>query len=148
MTRRTILTHEFVEFIPDVLDEGTVYVSIPYATVAHKCFCGCGNEVNTPLSPTDWRLTFDGETISLYPSIGSWNLPCESHYWIERDRVRWAPKWSKAEIDEGRRRDRLAKEKYFDGAERPAAIEGGAEPEVVVRSESKSSIWRRLRKWW
>src|ERR1700682_3364155 len=132
MTRRTTLTHEFVEFIPDVLEEGTVYVSIPYATVAHKCFCGCGNEVNTPLSPTDWRLTFDGETISLDPSIGSWSLACESHYWIERNRVRWAPKWSKKEINEGRRRDRFAKEKYFKGTGLPAAIDGAAAPAQVV----------------
>jgi hypothetical protein len=147
MTRRTTFTHKFVEYIPDVLEEGAVYVSIPYATVAHKCFCGCGNEVNTPLSPTDWRLTFDGETISLYPSIGSWSLPCESHYWMERNRVRWAPKWSRKEIDDGRKRDRFAKERYFDGTELPA-LGGSAEAEVVAKSESKPSIWRRLRHWW
>jgi hypothetical protein len=62
-----VLNHEFVEFIPDELKEWTIYISIPYATVAHKCCCGCGTEVVTPLSPTDWKLTFDGESIFAGP---------------------------------------------------------------------------------
>ena len=59
MKRELVLRHEFVEFIPDKLVDGVIYVSIPYATVAHKCCCGCGMEVVTPLSPTDWELIFD-----------------------------------------------------------------------------------------
>jgi hypothetical protein len=46
-------THEFVEFIPDTIEEGKIYVSIAYATTVHKCACGCGKEVVTPFSPTD-----------------------------------------------------------------------------------------------
>jgi hypothetical protein len=65
------LTHEFVEFIPDAIEEGKIYVSIGYATAIHKCACGCGREVVTPLSPTDWKLIFDGKTVSLDPSIGN-----------------------------------------------------------------------------
>src|SRR6266850_2357993 len=109
------IRHEFVDFIPDQLDEGTLYVSIPYATVVHKCFCGCGHEVVTPLSPTDWGLIFDGKTVSLSPSIGSWSLECQSHYWIRRDRVEWAPRWSKKQIEAGRARERLEKERYYKG---------------------------------
>lgn len=112
--KRTTIKHEFVQFIPDTLMEGTLYVSIPYATAIHKCCCGCGREVVTPLSPTDWELRFDGKTISLDPSIGSWALPCQSHYWIRRDKVVWAARWSKKEIDKGRARDRLVKREYFD----------------------------------
>ena len=52
------LTHEFVEFIPDVIEDWKIYVSIDYATAVHKCCCGCGKEVVTPLSPTDWKLIF------------------------------------------------------------------------------------------
>ena len=111
--RRTSVKHEFVHFIPDVLEEGTVYVSIPYATVVHKCCCGCGREVVTPLSPTDWELRFDGKSISLYPSIGSWALPCQSHYWIRRDHVIWARRWSKEEIEDVRAAERLEKEEYY-----------------------------------
>ena len=111
--RRTTVKHEFVHFIPEALDEGTVYVSIPFATVVHRCCCGCGREVVTPLTPTDWDLRFDGKTISLYPSIGSWALPCQSHYWFRRDRVVWARRWSKMEIEQGRAGDRQATDAYY-----------------------------------
>lgn len=80
--RRRTLTHQFVEFIPDQLQEGILYVSLQYATAAHICCCGCGEEVITPFSPSDWQLTFDGVTITLSPSIGNWSFACRSHYWI------------------------------------------------------------------
>src|SRR5258708_5805367 len=102
MKQQPTLAHEFVEFIPDDLKESVVYVSIPYATVAHKCSCGCGKEVVTPLSLTDWKLIFDGKTISLYPSIGNWSFPCRTHYWIRENRVQWAENWSQERIDAGR----------------------------------------------
>ena len=70
--RRTSIDHEFVEFIPSELQEAVLYVSIPYATAVHQCACGCGNKVVTPISPVDWQLLFDGETVSLTPSIGNW----------------------------------------------------------------------------
>jgi len=111
------IQHKFVEFIPDRLENGILYVSITHATVLHKCCCGCGNEVVTPLSPTDWKLTYDGKAISLYPSIGNWSFPCQSHYWIRDNKVIWAPKWSKKQIEEGRLKDSLAKKSYFDNIE-------------------------------
>ena len=87
MKPEMLLTHEFVEFIPDELKEGIVYVSVMFATVAHKCCCGCGREVVTPLSPTDWKLIYDGQSVSLEPSIGNWSFACQSHYWIRGNRV-------------------------------------------------------------
>ena len=69
------LDHTFVEEIPQLLEPATCYVSIRYATAAHLCPCRCGHEVNTPISPTDWALTFDGETVSLHPSISKPTLP-------------------------------------------------------------------------
>jgi hypothetical protein len=88
-----ILVHKFVKSVPENMEDGVIYISVDYATAIHKCCCGCGNEVVTPFSPTDWELTFDGKTISLYPSIGNWNFQCRSHYWIARNRVEWCPKW-------------------------------------------------------
>ena len=85
-----LLNHEFVEFIPDVLERDTIYVSIPFATASHLCFCGCGLKVVTPISPRGWKLTFDGESITLYPSIGNSQFPCRSHYWIRENKVVWA----------------------------------------------------------
>jgi hypothetical protein len=113
MKRRRKLRHEFVELAPAKLKDGVVYVSVKYATVIHKCCCGCGNKVVTPLSPTDWQLTFNGETISLYPSIGNWAFPCHSHYWIINNRVQWARKWTEEEIAQGRHKDQLQKERFY-----------------------------------
>jgi hypothetical protein len=87
------IQHKFVEFIPENLDEGILYITLEYATALHKCACGCGNEVVTPLSPKDWKLIFDGKTVSLYPSIGNWRFPCSSHYWIENNRIVDANRW-------------------------------------------------------
>jgi hypothetical protein len=95
----------FVEFLPERLEEGMLYVSMQYATAAHKCCCGCGNDVYTPLSPTDWKLTFDGRTVSLFPSIGNWSFPCQSHYWIKRNGVEPAPQLTSEQIATGRATD-------------------------------------------
>ena len=107
------IQHKFVSTIPDILEQGVVYVSIDYCTAVHKCVCGCGNEVVTPISPTDWELSFDGETISLDPSIGNWNFPCKSHYWISRNKIKFSRPWSKDEIEEGRKRDQKKKFRFF-----------------------------------
>jgi hypothetical protein len=107
------LNHKFVEKIPEIIDEGILYVSIPYQTAIHKCFCGCGNEVVTPLSPKQWTLIFDGESVSLYPSIGNWNLKCQSHYFIKENKVIWAKTYSDSMIKRVRRRDSDDIKKFF-----------------------------------
>jgi len=106
--------YEFVESFPDKLEHGVLYVSMAYATATHRCACGCGNEVVTPLSPTDWQLHFDGVGISLTPSIGNWSFPCRSHYFIQRNDVQWARQWSQAEIEAGRAHDCDMKKKYLE----------------------------------
>lgn len=108
-----ILQHKFIELVPDVLEDGVLYISIEYCSAIHKCPCGCGNEVVTPLSPTDWELTFNGKSVSLYPSIGNWNFKCKSHYWIIKNEVKFARKWSDKEIDLGRKIDAKKKQKYY-----------------------------------
>jgi Family of unknown function (DUF6527) len=112
------LRHEFVTTLPEHLAQGVVYVSIEFATAAHLCVCGCGQAVYTPLSPTDWSVVYDGETISLSPSIGNWSLPCRSHYWIRRDRVVWARAWSQERIDKGRTADQQRKARFFKSREK------------------------------
>lgn len=78
---------KFCDYIPDELDSETIYVSIVYKTAVHLCACGCRNEVVTPISPYDWSLKYNGESISLNPSIGNWSFQCRSHYWIKNNRV-------------------------------------------------------------
>lgn len=106
------IRHEFVEFIPEALEEGVLYISIPYATTTHLCACGCGSKVILPLHPTHWKITFDGETVSMSPSVGNWSFPCQSHYSIKSDRIEWAPKWSKERIERGRAADKEGRERY------------------------------------
>ncbi len=114
MKRRQELRHEFVEFVPADLQEGVLYVSIPYATASHNCCCGCGQRVVTPITPTDWSLIFDGESVSLDPSIGNWSFACQSHYWIRNGKIHWATKWSKERVELGRSWDEERKERHYD----------------------------------
>src|ERR1700761_7616830 len=109
------LEHRFVEEVPEQLDQGVLYISMRFRTALHKCVCGCGYEVITPFSPTDWQLTFDGESVSLSPSIGSWEFACRSHYFITNNQVKHAGDWDEWQIQKGRERDKVRKKKYYGG---------------------------------
>ena len=89
--KTTKLIPQFVEFIPELLEDGIIYISNPYKIAIHLCACGCGNQTVTPFnSPTEWNLTVDElDVISLSPSIGNFQFPCKSHYWIKRNVVEW-----------------------------------------------------------
>jgi hypothetical protein len=116
MINGNILTYEFVEYVPRELKAGVIYVSIPFATVIHKCCCGCGQQVVTPLAPSQWTLIFDGKSVSLHPSIGNWNFPCRSHYWIRQNRVIWANQLSARQIDVVQKQDLAAVRSEFHSA--------------------------------
>ena len=144
------LCHKFVDHIPDQLDDGVLYVSIRFGTVVHKCACGCGQEVVTPLGPAEWQLTYDGRTISLAPSIGNWSFPCRSHYWIEGGNVLWARKFSGDKISLVRRKAKTRRDGYYQ-TESVGATEkdigkdtrrGRIEDE---RNRSRWSVWKKLR---
>ncbi len=147
------VTVTFVEAIPEQLRDGVLYVSIEYATVVHKCMCGCGMEVVTPLSPTDWSLTFNGEAVSLDPSIGNWSYPCRSHYLIRNNKVCWCGDMPQDLIDVGRARDRRAKDAYYAG--RSAGLPGkSTQPAVDPTSApvptgptSQERMLSRFAKW-
>lgn len=103
----------FVDSIPSHLDNDTLYISMSYATAIHKCCCGCGQEVVTPFSPTDWELIYDGVSVSLFPSIGNWSFRCQSHYWIENNNVKWTKQWHPPYVQAGRIYDRQAKDAFY-----------------------------------
>ena len=140
----TNLTHRFIEYVPDEVENGVLYISIPFATATHRCCCGCGEEVVTPLTPNDWSLIFDGETVSLMPSIGNWSFACKSHYWIKRNQVIWAPAWSESQIVAGRARDAVVKQQHFELSADLTVVEAGADP---VESRTSGGILRRLSRW-
>ncbi len=149
MRQEIVLNHEFVEFIPDELKEGTIYVSIRFATATHLCCCGCGSRIVTPLRPTDWKLIFDGKTISLDPSIGNWSFACRSHYCITNNKVRWAAQWSQDKIDAGRAHDRWAKERYFNAVTAADDLSTPTQkPETAEPAQAEKGFWRKLKKLW
>lgn len=141
MIRHKRLEHRFVENIPDRLEAGVLYISMEYATSAHSCCCGCGEEVVAPFTPTDWKMTFDGETVSLRPSIGNWTLNCRSHYVIERGKVIEAAPWSDEQVAAERRRDHAAKELFY-GQSQIADVSVSAPTNKPTRS-----FWHRISDW-
>ena len=139
----TAVRHEFVEHIPDELAEGVLYVSVRFGTVVHRCACGCGEEVVTPLGPAEWRLTYDGRTVSLAPSVGNWSFACRSHYWIEEGRVRWANSFSTQEVALVRSKARSRREGYYAGdSGETVAARGVGEGESGGVSAGRAGRWR------
>ena len=86
------LKHRFVDIVPpyDRMEENVIYISLPCNVAVHKCACGCGKEVVTTIAPHRWKLTYDGKSVSLSPSIGNWYFACQSHYFIRENEVIWA----------------------------------------------------------
>ena len=139
--RRSLLTHEFVDIIPSNPDAGVLYISIRYRTAVHQCPCGCGNKVVTPIKPARWQLCFDGDSVSLSPSVGSWQFPCRSHYWIQNNEIRWAEQWTKEEIEAGRERDSGELRSYYDDRTREQATI----PDPSIGEQKKRGLlWRAL----
>ena len=134
----------FVKSVPATLEEGVAYVSMEYASVIHLCCCGCGNEVVTPLSPTDWQLYFDGDSITLYPSIGNWGFHCRSHYWIRGNRIEHAPQWTDHEIEEGRAYDRWLK-KHYDTSKKSTSKSYQISKPCQIEDEIKvpEGLWKQ-----
>jgi len=127
--RQDTLRLNDVETIPRALEEGVLYVSQKYKTAAHLCCCGCGNKVVTPLKPGSWRLEVQAGTPSLYPSVGNWSLPCQSHYVVRRGHVNWAKKFSLEKIQANREHDRILRDAYLAS---------------LTPSKSRSLWWRAL----
>ncbi len=78
-------------YIPNEIEEGKLYISSNYRIAIHKCACGCGEEVVTDFdNQRGWDLKKnDDNTVTLYPSIGNFNFPCKSHYYITNNKVIW-----------------------------------------------------------
>lgn len=151
MLMHNTLEHQFVRSVPEKLKPGVLYVSMEFGSIVHSCCCGCGEEVVTPLTPTDWKMMYDGETVSLWPSVGSWTLKCKSHYIIERSRVIGSGAWTPAQIAAERRRDQAAKAKFYGNlVSEPEAVAPAASTLVVPAPKPPAKPlgrWRRFMKW-
>ena len=121
-----------VQYLPKKLESGVLYVSEEFNVAGHLCACGCGNKVITPLSPTEWLFTEKEDKASLYPSIGNWQLPCKSHYWITHGQIEWSYQWTEEEIETGRMVEERRRKQYY--------------AELNLKHRRKS-IFRRILDW-
>jgi hypothetical protein len=136
-----MLKHKFVDSIPEDLEQGIIYISCARRTAIHLCVCGCGNEVVTPLAPTDWQLEFNGETVSLSPSIGLWEFRCRSHYWIIHNEIKYSGSWTDQQVLNGRIKDKKQKEAFY-------AQEKGVKHESISLNQQaveSTSIFEKLK---
>lgn len=115
MSRVDILKPVYVQYIPpaDSVKVGELYISLEFQTAVHKCCCGCELEVVTPLNPAQWRISDKNGKVSIYPSIGNWSYPCQSHYFIQNNRVIWAEAFSEAAIKRVQVSDKQALDRYI-----------------------------------
>ncbi len=117
-----------VEYMPNELENGILYVAEEFGAAAHLCACGCGEKIRTPLGPTEWRLEVSRQGPSLTPSIGNWQKPCRSHYWIRHGIVAWASEWTEKQVLAGRSAEEERRRAYYEDKE----IEKDAEKEVKM----------------
>lgn len=78
----------FVEFIPEKIEPGRIYISERFKTSSHLCACGCGELTVMPFGKGGWQFTKEAEgKVTFQPSIGNWKFKCRSHYYITRNKI-------------------------------------------------------------
>ncbi len=102
-----------VDFFPETFSPAVLYISEEYKVAGHLCACGCGSQVITPLGPAEWCFTEVEGKPSLEPSIGNWQLPCKSHYWITAGRIEWSYGWTEKQIKQGELVEEEQRQLYY-----------------------------------
>ncbi len=103
-----------VQYVPKEIEPGVLYVAEEFGAAVHLCACGCGLKVSTPLRPTKWSLEEEMDGPTLTPSVGNWQFPCRSHYWIRGGRIVWAEAWTDERIAAGRRAQEERQRAYYE----------------------------------
>lgn len=84
-----------VKYIPDIMEENTIYLSETFSISIHKCLCGCGtdtvlilNDMSDPKSiywknDLGWNYIITNDNkITFTPSILNQHCPNRYHYVI------------------------------------------------------------------
>lgn len=83
----------FVYYMPETFEYGKLYVSKEFGLAIHLCACGsCGRKTVTDLDffwKDGWKYEEKDGKVSLSPSIGNWQMPCKSHYFIKENKIEW-----------------------------------------------------------
>jgi len=121
-----------VQYMPKELESGILYVSKEFEVAGHLCPCECGNKIITPLGYTEWTFSEFKNKATLYPSIGNWQLPCRSHYWITNGEIQWSYKWTEKQIEAGRRAEEIRRKEHYD---------------KLNKKREKQSLFKLIKKW-
>jgi hypothetical protein len=121
-----------VQYLPNVLQPGILYVSHEYSVAGHICPCGCGSKIITPLGVSEWSFEETDHLATLYPSIGNWQLPCKSHYWIRKGTIEWSYQFDDEQIEAVYRREEKDRIRRFENVE---------------QNTGNLTLWARFRKW-
>jgi hypothetical protein len=136
------IQHQFVEFVPEKLEPGKLYISLEYNSASHLCACGCGYEVVTIIGPADSSITYNGRGVCISTSIGNSNFPCKSHYWIEDDRISWESRMTPQLTARSRVRDKAAKAREYGG------LAPALPPRTPVQEPAAQSANKKHKSWW
>jgi hypothetical protein len=85
----------------------------------HLCACGCGDFVQLPITPVDFRIIAGPNGPTLRPSVGNWNV-CNAHYYITDGQVQWLEALSPSQIAAGRAAEDARRTAYYTPRRRSA----------------------------
>lgn len=89
--------YRLVERIPNILQEGIVYHTEEFELAGLLCACGCGHRI-TLLVPDSHRVSDERGYATIWPSIGVFDAPCKSHYFINAGEIQWRPAFSASQV--------------------------------------------------
>lgn len=83
--KRILLNFEKVYYMPNIKDmkENVIYISDEFKVSGHKCMCGCGSLTIMPLGNNEWNYEIKNNKLTMWPSVGNYQMPCKSHYIIQ-----------------------------------------------------------------
>lgn len=101
-----------IERFPKAPEPGKLYWSKEFEISGHLCACGCGDFIQLPITPVDFRITMSSNGPTLRPSVGNWNV-CDAHYYITNGEVQWLPKMTPEQITAGRAHEDARRAAYY-----------------------------------
>jgi hypothetical protein len=106
-----------VERFPKAPEQGKLYWSKEFEISGHLCACGCGDFIQLPITPVDFRISIGANGPTLRPSVGNWNV-CDAHYYITNGEVQWLPRMTSAQIAAGREYEDARRASYYQSTRR------------------------------
>ena len=91
--------YESVERIPREMADSVVYHTEEFELAGLLCACGCGHRV-TLLVPDSHQVWNEGGYATVSPSVGVFDAPCKSHFFIRCGNVKMLPAFTAAHAGE------------------------------------------------